>query len=120
MRRAPRNLAFQGLPTNKRQGRWERIHVTNRLTALEKGNVEVRHTGGTHLPLLHQSGHRFPGFLDRRSRLIRPMELVQIDSLDTKPPQRSLALGPDRLGGEHLTRWNFGGALIPDHATLRE
>src|SRR5690606_15017196 len=50
----------------------------------------------------------------------RPVELVEIDALDSEPSERRLALSPDRRRLEGAHRLGRRVRLVPDHPTLRE
>src|SRR5215208_7498284 len=94
--------------------------MPDRLTPLEKLNTEVRHADGSNLPLVHQSHHSCPGVFHRRACLVRPVDLVQVDSLDAEAAERGLTLGTNRLGSEDLP-WRGGSiTLVPHHSAFGE
>src|SRR5205085_2365265 len=84
MRRAPGNELPRGVTVDERERWLQRIDVTDRLAAVEQRHVEVRDPDGANLPFLDKLHHRIPRVFDRRARLIRPVELVEIDALDAK------------------------------------
>src|SRR5690606_16608482 len=83
-------------------------------------DIEVRHAGPAHLPLVDEPRHLAPRILYRCADLVGPVELIEIDALHTEPTQRRLALAPDRLGSEDASRSRRRVALVPDDAALRE
>src|SRR3984893_11072705 len=57
---------------------------------------------------------------DARVRLIRPVKVEEIDALDTKSPQRRLALLSDRGGPPRPSWLSRASAFVEDQPTLRE
>ena len=103
-----------------REGRLQRRDVPDRLAALEEGHVEVRDARPADLALVHEAQHLAPRVLDRRPRLVGPVELVEVDRLDAEPAQRGLAL----LAHARRPRVARGGGhavlVVPAQAALGE
>ena len=80
--RAPWNLPLRGITADERERRLQRIDVPDRLTTRQQGHVEVRHADRAYFTFVDEPNHRCPGVVDRGPRLVRPMELVEIDPVD--------------------------------------
>ncbi len=115
----PGNLLLRGRAIDQRKRRLQRIHVPDRLATLEQSRVEVRYACRADLSLLDELHHCGPGILDRRTR-VRPVELIQIDALDTEPAERGFAFAADRIRAEVPPRRLHAIALVPDEAALGE
>jgi len=120
VRGAPGDLGSGHVAADEGEGRLQRIDVPHRLADLEPLHVEVRDPGRPHLALLDQPHHDRPGVLERHSRLVRPVELVEVDPLDAQPPERVLALAPDALGAQGPLRLRHGVGFVPLQAALGE
>ena len=92
----PGDQIGSGLARQERERRLQRIDVANALAPLQQGHVVVADADRPHLSLVHEPAHLGPRILRRSSRLVGPVDLVQVDALDSKPPQRRLALAPQR------------------------
>jgi hypothetical protein len=60
--------------------------VPQGLAAPEHSEIEIGHAGRAHLARGDQLQHLGPGVLERSTRFVGPVELVQVDALDAKPP----------------------------------
>src|SRR5256885_1171686 len=109
----PFSLIRRDVATDQGEGRLQRIHVTDRIAAFEQGDVEVRDARGPHFAFLDELHHRVPGVLYGGPRLVGPMELIEIDALETEPAQRRLALLPDGVRAQHPPCFFHAVALIP-------
>ena len=116
----PGNLARRDLATNQREWRLQRIHVTDLVAPLEQLHREVGNAAPSHLTLIDEAGDLAPRVIDRSSRFIGPVELVEVDALHAESPERCLTLASDRLGREYPSCRSREIALIPHDPALGE
>ncbi len=120
VRGAPGEFARRRLAADERERRLQRVHVADRLAALEQRHVEVRHARRPHFALLDEAHHRPPGVFHGRSRLVGPVKLVEINALHPEAPQRGLELATQRPRLEHPARLRHGIPLVPHQAPFGE
>jgi hypothetical protein len=80
----------------------------NFLAPFEQGDIEVRNTARPDLAFRDEAAHFTPGVLDRHPRVVRPVELVEIDPLDAEAPERRVALlahGVRAQAALRLAKW---------------
>src|SRR3954453_22668044 len=120
MRSAPWNLGLERLSPDQRERWLQRVHVPDRLAAVQEVDAEVGNSDRSHLPLFHQLDHCCPGLLDGGASLVRPVNLVEINLFHGQSAQRGLALGSDRGWIQNLARWGRSILLIPHQSALGE
>ena len=79
-----------------RIGRLQRGHRMNWLDALELRHIVVAHADMPHFAGFHRVSHRAPAFFNVLVRL-RPVHLIEINTLHTQPDQTLIDLGQHAL-----------------------
>ena len=82
--------------------------------SLELGNVEIGDSDVANLPFLSKLDERSPGLDYRRG--VRPVDLVQVDRLDSEPSKAGLRFSPNGFGSEPLAN----ALLLPDQPAFGE
>src|SRR5215813_19826 len=118
--RAPGNLPLGCVAIDEREGWLKGIDMPDPLTPIEQAHIEIGNSGCANLPLFDQLRHLGPRILDGGARLVGPVELVEIDTVDSESPQRCLAFAPDRRRLQVGLRWGHPITVVPDETALCE
>jgi len=55
--------------------------------SLQQRNAEIRNGASPHLTIVDEADHLAPGFLNRGTGLVGPIELIEVEMIDAHPAQ---------------------------------
>jgi hypothetical protein len=120
VRAAPRQLCCRHVAVDCRERRLQRVDMSQPLGRFELRGIMIRKTDCTHLPLGLQVEQRLPVLFKPRAILRRPVHLVEIDPLGSKPAQGGDDLGANAGGGADLLGHDHAIGFVPGQPTFRE
>src|SRR5579862_1489749 len=93
--------------------------MTDFFAALQQIHVKIRNAARAYLSFLDQLHHRGPGIFHGRAGFVRPMELVEINSVHTQTAKGGFAFAPYGIWLQSSLRLSHGIAF-ESHAALSE